>query len=531
MKNNLRIWAAVLAIALLTGLLIGCGADGSSSMDEQVELVTVERGSLASSISAVGSVRARTEALLSFDTAGRVSQVLVQAGDQVRQDQPLAQLDSADLELQLRSAEAALASAQAQLAQLESGPRSEEITAAQGQVGAAQAAVDQAIAQRDQLLAGATEKEIAAARAAITSAKAAYDRVKAGPTAEELAQLRAAVDSAAAALEQAQTAYDRVKARPEAGLLPEALALQNATIEMERAQASLDALLSHPTDAELAAAAAQVAQAEAQLAQLEASARPQLHIAEAAVRAAQAQQDIAQAQLDLLRAGASDAEIAAAQAQVAQAQVAVDTARLALQRATLVAPSDGTLARVDVEPGESVSPQMPAMTLVGDSQFTIEADVDEADIGSIRVGQEVQITFDAFPGRQLVGQVASIAPLADVDLGIVSYRVTIEGEPTELPLRAGMTANAEIVREQREDILLVPNLAISLDPETGQRFVDRQTASGTERVEIVTGLMTDLFSEVASGLSEGDLLVITNPSAREQFREMMGASFTGGESK
>jgi HlyD family secretion protein len=311
-------------------------------------------------------------------------------------------------------------------------------------------------------------------------------------------------------------------------MLPESLMLQTATIEMERARANYEALLSHPTPAELAAAQAQVAQAEAHLAQLEAGIQPGLRVAEAAVDAAQAQRDIAQAQLDLLRAGARSSEIAAARAQVEQAQIAVDSARLALGRANLEAALEGTVASINVEIGESVSPQLPAMTLVGDSRFTVDADVDEADIGWVEIGQEVKITFDAFPEHELAGQVLSIAPLASIDLGIVSYRVTIESQETQLPLRAGMTANTEIVKEQREDALLVPNLAIALEAETGRKYVDKKAGEGLERVQIETGLTTDLYSEVLSGLQEGDLVVISSLSDREQFRELMGSTFSGG---
>ena len=518
----------IISIALMASLLAGCGSATNDEPEPMLELAAVTRGSLESGITAVGSVRARTEAALSFDVAGRVREVLVQPGDLVEPGQPLARLDTADLDLQLRSAEASLSSAVAQLDQLKAGPRPEEVRAAQGKVTAAQAALDQAIAQRDQLLAGATDAELAAASAAVTSAQAAYDQVKAGASPEDLAQAQAALDSADAALRQAQAGYDRIKDRTDAGLLPEALALQSATIERQRAQATFNALANHPTSAELAAASAQLAQARAHLAQLQASTGPQLRVAEAAVDAATAQRDIAQAQLDLLQAGASQASIAAAQAQVDQAQVAVDSAELALHKASLASPTSGEIARVDVEPGESVAPYVPVVVLVSESQFSVEADVDEADIGWIKIGQEVQVTFDAFPGQEIAGQVLSIAPLADMDLGIVSYRVTIQSEPTDLPIRAGMTATAEIIKDQRTDVLLVPNLAIAYDPVGGQKTVDRQTSGGIERVEIETGLTTDLYSEVLAGLEEGDQVVISSLSARDQFREMMGSSFTGG---
>ncbi|MFN2168330.1 MAG: biotin/lipoyl-binding protein, partial [Anaerolineae bacterium] len=306
---------------LLVMALGSCSMGEDSQSPEEMEYVTAQRGSLVSSITAIGSVRARAEVVLSFEASGRVSEVLVEAGEQVEQDQLLAQLGTADLELQVRNAEAALAGAQAQLAQLKAGPRPEEVDAAEGQVASAQAALDQAIAQRDQLQGGAIEAEIAAARAALNSAKANYERVKAGPTAEEISAAQASLDSAEAALQQAQSSYDRIKDRADAGMLPETLVLQNATIEKRRAQANYNALLGRPTEADLAAAAAQVAQAEAQVAQLLASQEPQVRAAEAGVSAARAQRDIAQAQLDLLLAGATQEQIAAVEASVEQAQV------------------------------------------------------------------------------------------------------------------------------------------------------------------------------------------------------------------
>ena len=570
-------WILVIVLLLTTGLMSGC--QGGEQAGAELDVAEVQRGSLVSSISAVGTVRAGSEVALSFETPGKVVIVAVQEGERVEKGQLLAQLDQTELELQVRSAGAALAAAQAQLESLQEGPRPEEISAAEGRVAAAQAALDQAVAQYDQLVSGATEAEIAAAKAqlatlrrgprpeeitsavgqvaaaqasldqalaqydqltsgateldiaaaqaAVSSAQANYKRVQEGPTPEELAQSQAALDSADAALRQAQAAYDKVASNPFVGMLPESLNLQKATIEKQRAQANYDALVNHPTPAELAEAQAQLAQAEARLAQLESSVEPQLRVAKAAVDAAQAQRDIAQAQLDLLRAGAGDAEIASAEAQVEQAQVALDTAHLASRQARLEAPMEGTVASIRVDTGESVSPQMPAMTLVGDSRFTMEADVDEADIGWIEVGQEVKITFDAFVDQEIVGRVLVIAPLASIDLGIVSYRVIIESQETSLPLRAGMTANTEIVKERRDNALLVPNLAIALEAESGRKFVDRRTPAGLEQVEIETGLTTDIYSEVLSGLQEGDFVAISSLSAREQFRDLMGATFSG----
>ncbi len=524
-----RSWPwCLLTMILVLGLIAGCGMHGNDAGSAESQFAAVEQGSLVDSVSTTGSVRARSDVTLAFEVSGQVNQVFVLEGQQVKAGDVLARLDDTDLELQVRSAKAALAVAQAQLEQLQAGPQQGRTDAAAGQVAAAQAAVDQAVAQRDELMAGATAAQIRAAEAMLQSARASYNQVKAGPSAGDLALAEATLAKAKAALAQAQTAYDRVRERADMGALPESLALQSATIDVQQAQASYNALAGHPTAAELAAAAAQVAQAEAQLAQLEAGLEPKQRVAQAAVAAAQAQLAIAQAQQDTLLAGTSASEIAAAQARVEQAQVAVDSALVAQKRAVLKAPIDGVVARVGLEVGEYAGPQTPAVTLLGESQFTIDADVDEADIGSMAIGEEVQITFDAFPGESLAGRIIAIAVQPSMDVGVVSYRVTIEIGSTELPLRAGMTANAEVIKEKRDGVLLVPNVAIAVDPETGLKYVVRKTQAGVERVEITTGLTTDLYSELLSGLAAGDQIVVSSGSGSNQLRDMMGGSLLGG---
>jgi hypothetical protein len=95
-----------------------------------------------------------------------------------------------------------------------------------------------------------------------------------------------------------------------------------------------------------------------------------------------------------------------------------------------------------------------------------------------------------------------------------------------------MTANTEIIRERREDVLLVPNRAIWIDSKTGQPFVERRlpTKSAGEQVAIVyieQGLANDTFSEVLSGLQEGDQLIVRSASIRDRFREVVTMPMTG----
>jgi HlyD family secretion protein len=185
---------------------------------------------------------------------------------------------------------------------------------------------------------------------------------------------------------------------------------------------------------------------------------------------------------------------------------------------------DGTVANVLINAGEQATPGAPAVTIVNEGAFHLEVSVDEIDIDRIAVGQVVSITLDALPDAAVTGVIAEIAPtaLAGGGSGVVTYLVTINIDAPGVELRPGMTANASIVVEEIADALIVPNWAIRLDRETGEAFVNRLTAGGlVEEVVIETGLRNEQFSEVLSGLNEGDTVVVTN--------EREGFSLFGGE--
>jgi HlyD family secretion protein len=546
MQRTARRWGVLAIVFATLGLLAGCAHGASDGVEAPPEVVTVERGSLATSITALGSIRPGAEALLSFQVPGRVTEVLVRAGQQVQREQPLARLETADLELQVRSAEASLAAARAQLAQIQAGPKAGEIRAARGQLAAAQAALDQAVAQRDQLITGTLQSDVVVAESQLASAQARVrqlerqrEQLVAQDPAPDVVVTQVERERAKIALDETQDEYNKALDRPwEEQEIRDGWAkeLQQAQLNDRQAQAQLDrAVNSQRAHAislqvfteQIKEAQTAVRAAQAQLEQIQGSQEPQQRATEAAVAAARAQRDIAQAQLDVLLAGATSAEIAAAQAQVDQAQVALDAARLELERATLYAPFEGVVSWVDVDPGQTASPQTPALTLVNEGQFSIEAEVDEADVGWLRVGQQAWIDLDAFPGRTLTGSIVAILPSAIVDLGVVSYQVTIAIEPNDLTLRAGMTANAEIVREQREDVLLVPNRAIWIDAQSGRPYVEQEIEGEPAVTYIEQGLANDEFSEIVSGLREGDRLLVRSGSIRDRFREVVTTSMTG----
>ncbi|GAG13500.1 unnamed protein product, partial [marine sediment metagenome] len=226
---------------------------------------------------------------------------------------------------------------------------------------------------------------------------------------------------------------------------------------------------------------------------------------------ASARSQIAQAESSLARllSMPSPEDVAVAESQVAQARVGVEIAQSRLADASLTVPFAGTLVSWDLHEGDALVPGAPVGTLVDLSRLHIEVGIDETEIGRVAPGQEVRITFDAFLDQPVAGHVAEIDLVGTLLQGIVNYGVRIEPSATDLGIKPAMTAAIEIVVKQKEDVLLVPNRALRRDQEG--KHVEVLRGNVPTRVYITTGLSNDDYTEVISGLKEGDEIVVSRP--------------------
>jgi HlyD family secretion protein len=119
---------------------------------------------------------------------------------------------------------------------------------------------------------------------------------------------------------------------------------------------------------------------------------------------------------------------------------------------------------------------------------------------------------DALPDRELTGRVNRIAPVATEQGGIVNYKAVIGLDKTDAAIRGGMSANVDIITEVRENVLIVPNWTIRIDRATGQAYVNVRRGEKIEEVKITTGLRNTNESEVVSGVTEGEELVVVQKS-------------------
>ena len=175
-----------------------------------------------------------------------------------------------------------------------------------------------------------------------------------------------------------------------------------------------------------------------------------------AVRAAEAQLRVTEAMLKN------------AAAQVVQNEAALRQAQVDLERTFIRAPVDGTVVGRSVDVGQTVAASLQAPTLFTIAQdlrnMQVDTNVDEADVGRVKVGQAATFTVDSFPGRVFTGEVVQIRKAPLVVQNVVTYDVVVTAKNPEQRLLPGMTANVRIVIEQKESVLQVPNAALRFRP-------------------------------------------------------------------
>ncbi len=367
---------------------------------------------------------------------GEVAVIHVEAGDRVAEGDLLVELEDELLLSQVETAQAAVAEAEAARDKLVAGATEAELAAAQADVAAAQAGVALAEAGVQQATAA-----VAAAQAQLGIAQAQYNELASRPTPAERTAAQKQIDLAAAAVQQAQSAYDVIRGDPHAAAMPQALALQQATIAYEAAKAAYDAAVQGATPQQLAVARAQIAAAQGQVT------AAQAHLPEAAanVAGAQAQVTRAQARLKAQQDGPSTADKAMAEAHVRGAQAALATALAQSRQMQVAAPFAGEIGSVLVRPGEIAAAGAPLVLLGDVSQLQVETtDLRETDVTRVREGMEVEVTFDALPGHSYQGTISRVAPMSTTDKGSTNYTLTVAVPNLDPVLRWGMTAFVNI---------------------------------------------------------------------------------------
>jgi multidrug efflux pump subunit AcrA (membrane-fusion protein) len=502
----------------------------ATTAEDSGETAVAFVGDLAESATASGQVSAQREAALSLATSGVVNLVEINVGDAVAAGDVLVQLETAALARSVTSAEQGVAIAEADLAKLLTAATAEELTAAEAAVLSAQAKLDA-------LLAGPTAEEIAASEAGVKAAQAntwsASGKVQAANTVSD-ADILAAEKDLQEALDSQQAVHDawvdlavcEENADGTHTCTPKVdnermdtatEEVQVANAQVAIAQAKFDELRNPDSNSVASSQAgwsSASAQYDAAVARHEALL---LGATESEIASAEADLASAKASLDGLLAGPSTADLKIYETRLAQAETALQEAQNRLSDATLIAPFDGVVTAIHATEGENASGL--AAELVDNSSLEVILAVDEIDVGRMSLGQPAIVTMETWPDEEIDSEITAIAPTSsDSASGVVTYNVHLALDQTDLPILVGMTANADLITDVGENVLLVPNAAVTADRQKGTYSVNlvgtaEDGSRTTTVVEITIGLKDDEFTQIVSGLDEGDVVLLGSFSA------------------
>ncbi|MCD8254057.1 MAG: efflux RND transporter periplasmic adaptor subunit [Oscillospiraceae bacterium] len=227
-------------------------------------------------------------------------------------------------------------------------------------------------------------------------------------------------------------------------------------------------------------------------------------------------------------------QVTSASESVRTAQLSLDSANDSLDNYSFTAPISGTIIDKNYEAGENVESGDMLCVIYDLSYLTMTLSVDELDVSSIAVGQSVEVTADAVEGVTYSGVVTKVSVAGTASGGVTTYPVTIRIDETD-GLLPGMTVDATITLESAENVLAVPASALQrgntvlLTADSPSAAGGEANESGYVTVEVTTGVSSDDYIEITSGLQEGDVVVyIPTSDSSSEFFGMMGGGMMGG---
>ena len=494
--------AAALAGVFLVSALAGCGpkrsADGGGSGKKgggagqnaplPVETIAVGRGTIANSVLVTGSIAALQDVQLSARVSGRVTAVNFREGQTVRAGQVIVQQDAADLEANVRAAQA-------------------NVSQAQANVRSNIAKVSQA--QTNYTLSVQTARSaVALARAQVSSASQNYQKIKGGSRPQQVLQGKSQLLLAKANLDNALITLNRDKSLFAQGAIAKAdldTAQTNYTVQSQtyaNQQQSLSLTLQGNQAEDIAAALAQLQQQQANL------------------QTAVANQQQVQLRRDDITAAQAALQQARSAVQQQQAALAFDQQQVSYTQ--LRSPIDGIIAARTVEPGQIASPGTNLMRIVNVNTVYYEPTISETDFSEAAVGNPVLVSVDALPGKQFNGVVKAVYPAAASGSRQFTIRVAVPN-PTNA-LRPGMFARGSLLASIHRNVVVVPVSALvpvssdaatasSVGTATGGTTLPPQqvyvVGPGNKAVarKVGTGIVTATQAEITSGLAPGDQLI------------------------
>lgn len=500
-----RIWRVPLYVplAILAAGAIALAVVFGGGEAAPLQTVTASRGTVREEVSVVGRIQPTERLDLSLQGSGRVAFVGTSEGARVRRGQMLVSLSNANLQAQLQSAQAGLEQQQARLDQILAGSRAEDINVTRTTRDNAQRALESQL------------------RESFTSVDSAFganvDQLYKDPRTSS-PEFGSRITSGSTRYFINASANDRIR-------------LENGQAEtIKRIVAWQEALAGGDTEAILLAAERTTTYAQTYLADLAsvinayraenttqqaiydgfkndvASARSTVSAADGAITAAAATRASAESQLSLKTAPAESADVRVQEAAVRGAEAQVALVRASIAENAVISPVDGIVTELSAKVGESASAAKPVVTVMSDARLEIEANVPEADIAKVAVGNEARVTLDAYSGETFAAHVIYVAPAETLTEGVATYKVKLQLDKDDARFKPGMSADLDIATQTRENVILLPQRAVI--SKSDKKVVRIPDGDSTREIEVRTGIRgVDGMIEIIAGVQEGEVVV------------------------
>jgi len=511
MNKHTLFTAAGIAVILIAGVFVSL----QLKKTPQVNFVAVKKADITQAVSVDGTVDSAQDLSLAFQNGGTVTQINVNAGDTVKKGQILVKLDTGTAAAALSQAQAALSAAQANYEKLINGATSAQTDVSAATVQTAQTALDNAkktqtatIAQQNLIISNA---QSAVLNSGLSATPASGNLSNVSPTISgtytgsdqgeydiKIFSTGSGLNFSYTGLESGNNTISTTGPTPlgTKGLyvqFPMGVIYPNDTWTVFIPNTKSPAYLTNINNYNAALQSQNQATVSAQ----------------AGVDNAQAALTQAQQNLQLVQTPPRPEDIQASKAQVDAAAAQLQTAQNNYNNDLLTAPIDGLVTAVDTKIGETVAgsalvPGMDAVKMISNQKLQIIAYLSEADIGKIKVGDQAQITLDAYgSSAPFAASVIAIDPGATLQNGVSTYKTTLEFSQSDDRIKTGMSASVVITDQTHSGVLIIPQTAVIT--KGSQKFVLVDSGNGkTQSIQIQTGISgLDGNVEVMSGLSEG----------------------------
>lgn len=244
--------------------------------------------------------------------------------------------------------------------------------------------------------------------------------------------------------------------------------------------------------------------------------------------------ELDQAESDYISA---KSKVTSARDEVRKAQSQYKTATVNLGFTRIISPVDGVVISKQIEEGQPVAAsfQAPEHFVIAQDlkKMQIEVNVSEADIASVKEGQEAEFTLDGYPDMTFKGIVRQVRLSPTTVSNVVTYTVVVAVDNEDLKLKPGMTANVSIITSKREHVLCVPNFALKFTPDpNGPKYREQgiwiYAGHKPKRIPVKTGLSDDSYTEIISNnIKEGDLVVTGIKGDKKKKKAMSGGGGRG----